>query len=319
MRVATIDVGSNTIRLLVADVLDTATWRVADQDQTVTRLGEGLARSGALSEAAMARTLTVVRGYVERAGRLGARNVHIVATSAVRESSNGRAFAAAIEAATGQRVEVVSGEVEARLTLQGVRHGLGDLTGPVLVFDIGGGSTEYVLAEGDAIRAMISLRLGVVPLAERFPFPGPVEEPRYRALCDEIRVRLGQEIPASIRAARVAHLIGTAGTVTTLAALDLGLSRYDAARVQGHRLDRPTIARLATRLSRLTLAERAALPCLEPGRADLIIPGVAIVVATLDTFGIDSLLVSDDGLREGLLVDAIDRARRSGPAAGPPA
>jgi exopolyphosphatase/guanosine-5'-triphosphate,3'-diphosphate pyrophosphatase len=318
MRLATIDVGSNTIRLLVADVPGAATWRVADQDQTVTRLGEGLARSGALSEAAMARTLTVVHGYVERARRLGAREIHIVATSAVRESPNGRAFAAAIEAATGQRVEVVSGEVEARLTLQGVRQGLGTLTGPVLVFDIGGGSTEYVLAEGDAIRAMTSLRLGVVPLAERFSFPGPVDEPRYRALYDEIRARLGQEIPESIRAARVAHLVGTAGTVTTLAALDLGLSRYDAARVQGHRLDRPTIAGLATRLGRLTVGERAALPCLEPGRADLIIPGVAIVVATLDTFGIEALRVSDYGLREGILVDAVDRARRSRPQGAPP-
>jgi exopolyphosphatase/guanosine-5'-triphosphate,3'-diphosphate pyrophosphatase len=319
MRIATIDVGSNTIRLLVADVLGAATWRVADQDQTVTRLGEGLARSGALSEAAMARTLAVVRGYVERAGRLGARDVHIVATSAVRESSNGRAFAAAIDAATGHRMDVVSGEVEARLTLRGVRCGLGALAGPVLVFDIGGGSTEYVLAEGDTIRAMTSLRLGVVPLAERFPFPGPVDEPRYRALCDEIRVRLGQELPDSIRTARVAHLVGTAGTVTTLAALDLGLPRYDAERVQGHLLDRPAIAQLSTRLSRLTVAERAALPCLEAGRADLIIPGVAIVVATLDTFGVETLRVSDYGLREGILADAIERTRPSRPGAAPPA
>lgn len=317
MRLATIDVGSNTVRLLVADVLGAATWRVADQDQTVTRLGEGLARSGALSEAAMARTLAVVRGYVERAGRLGARDIHIVATSAVRESSNGGAFAAGIEAATGQRVDIVSGAAEARLTLRGVRCGLGALGGPVLVFDIGGGSTEYVLAEGDAIHAMASLRLGVVPLAEQFPFPGPVDQRRYRALCDQIRARLGQELPESIRAARVGHLVGTAGTVTTLAALDLGLSRYDAARVQGHRLDRSTIERLSGQLGRLTVAERAALPCLEPGRADLIIPGVAIVEATLDLFGVDTLRVSDYGLREGILVDAIERAHYGSDAAPP--
>src|SRR5207249_3671839 len=199
--------------------------------------------------------------------RLGASDIRIVATSAVREASNGRAFAAAVEAATGRRVDVVSGEVEARLTLRGVRHGLGALSGPVLTFDIGGGSTEYVLSEGDTVRSMISLRLGVVPLAERFPFPGVVERARYRELHDEVRRRLDGELPDAICAARVAHLVGTAGTVTTLAALDLGLVRYDPDRVQGHVLSRAAVERLLDRLCRLTVGERAALPCLEPRRA----------------------------------------------------
>lgn len=305
MRLATIDVGSNTVRLLVADVLHPARWRLVDQDQTVTRLGEGLAHSGRLGEAPMARTLAAVRAYVERGAGLGARDVHIVATSAVREASNGRTFATAIEAATGRRVEVVSGETEARLTLRGVRSALGELTGSMLTFDIGGGSTEYVLAEGDSIRSMASLRLGVVPLAERFPFPGPVDAPRYRALCDEIRARLDGELPAAIRTARVGHLVGTAGTVTTLAALDLGLVHYDGARVQGHVLSRAAVDGLASRLGRLTVAERAALPCLEPGRADLIVPGTAIVTVTMDLARVERLKVSDYGLREGLLLEAM--------------
>src|SRR2546428_10293506 len=136
MRLSTIDVGSNTVRLLVADVLDGATWRVVDQDQTITRLGERLARSGALGEAPMARTLAVVRGYVERGVRLGARDIRIVATSAVREASNGRAFAAAVEQATGRRVDVVSREAEARLTLPGLRFRRRTLAGSPLPFDI---------------------------------------------------------------------------------------------------------------------------------------------------------------------------------------
>ncbi|PYN77630.1 MAG: exopolyphosphatase [Candidatus Rokuibacteriota bacterium] len=314
MRVSTIDVGSNTVRLLVADVTDSGTWRVVDQDQTITRLGEGLARTGGLGEAPMARTLAVVDGYVERGVRLGARDIYIVATSAVREASNGRAFAAAVEHATGQRVEVVSGEAEARLTLRGVRFGLGPLRGPVLTFDIGGGSTEYVLADDDVIQSMVSLRLGVVPLAERFSFPGAVDSRRYRALYDEVRAHLGRELPETIRTARIAHLVGTAGTVTALAALDLGLAHYDPERVQGHRLTRTTIERLSARLGGLTLGERAALPCLEPGRADLIIPGIAIVVATLDQIGLETLRVSEYGLREGILVDAIEgRHRRATP------
>jgi len=141
MRLCAIDVGSNTVRLLVADVTGVGAWRIADQDQTITRLGENLAHTGALGEAPMARTLAAVLTYVERGARLGASDIRIVATSAVREASNGRAFTAAVERATGHRVDVVSGEVEAHLTLRGVRHGLGPLSGLVLTFDIGGGST----------------------------------------------------------------------------------------------------------------------------------------------------------------------------------
>src|SRR3989454_8295323 len=150
MRLSTIDVGSNTVRLLVADVLGKATWQVVDQDQTITRLGEGLAHSGALGQAPMARTLAVVSAYVERGARLGARDIYIVTTSAVREASNGRAFASAVEQATGRRGDVVSGEAEARLTPRCVRHGLGARAGPVLTFEIGGGSTGDVLAGDDA-------------------------------------------------------------------------------------------------------------------------------------------------------------------------
>jgi len=317
MRLCAIDVGSNTVRLLVADVIGAGTWRIADLDQTITRLGENLARTGALGEAPMARTLAAVSGYVERGARLGASDIRIVATSAVREASNGRAFAVAVERATGRRVDVVSGEVEARLTLQGVRHGLGPLSGPVLTFDIGGGSTEYVLSEGDTVRSAISLRLGVVPLAERFPFPGVVPRSSYRELHEEVRRRLDRELPEAIRSARVAHLVGTAGTVTALAALDLGLVRYDPSRVQGHVLSRATVEGLLDRLCGLTVEERAVLPCLEPGRADLLIPGTAIVMATLDQIGIGEARVSEYGLREGVLVDAIEGHHGSRPGAAP--
>lgn len=308
MRRATIDLGSNTVRLLVADVEGPGRWRVVAEHQTVTRLGEGLAATGALGEVPMARTLAVVRDYVARGAALGATETRIVATSAVREAANGSVFAAAVERATGWRVRVVSGEDEARLTLLGVRHGVGPLAGPVVVFDIGGGSTEYILADGEQVRATASLRLGVVPLAERYPFPERVDRSRYAALLREVMRQLARELPAEILSARPAHLVGTAGTVTTLAALDLGLPRYDAGRVQGHRLSRAAIERLGARLGSLTVGERAALPCLEPGRADLIVPGVAIVMATLDCLGVDGLTVSDSGLREGILAAAAHAA-----------
>jgi exopolyphosphatase/guanosine-5'-triphosphate,3'-diphosphate pyrophosphatase len=308
MRVSTIDVGTNTVRLLVADVEGPGAWRVVAQHQTVTRLGEGLAAAGALGEAPMARTLAVVAGYVERGCDLGASDVRIVATSAVREAANGRAFAEAVERATGRRVEVVSGEDEARLMLRGVRSGLGRLDGRVVVFDIGGGSTEYVLAEGERILAAVSLRLGVVPLAERFPFPARVDADGFARLLGEVRGRLAAELPAPLRGGRPEHLVGTAGTMTTLAALDLGLAHYDPARVQGHALSRAAIERRLAHLGALSVAARAALPCLEPGRADLIVPGIAIVLATLDAVGADGVVVSDCGLREGLLAAAADAA-----------
>lgn len=150
--------------------------------------------------------------------------------------------------------------------------------------------------------AAVSLRLGVVDLAERHPFPARVEPARFQALRDEVAGRLASEVPAAIRDARGVRLVGTAGTATTLAALDLGLPSYDAARVQGHTLTRAAIEAQRERLGALTVDERAALPCLERGRADLIVPGTAIVLATLALLAVDRMVVSDWGLREGILI-----------------
>lgn len=307
-RLATIDLGTNTVRLLVADVTRGAgRWRPVHAEQRVTRLGEGATRTGALGAAPAARTAATVEEYVARARTAGAARIAIVATSAVREAANGRAFAADLERATGVAVRVLSGEDEGRLTLAGVTAALGPIPGVSVTFDIGGGSTEYLLARDGALGALASLRLGVVPLAERFPFPGPVEAARYAALRAEVDARLARDLPPALTAAPVDALVGTAGTVTTLAALDLGLAEYDATRVQGHVLTRGAIAAQYARLAALDVAGRAALPCLEPGRADLIVPGVAIVEATLDRLGSDRLVVSDWGLREGVLADLAAR------------
>lgn len=307
MRLATIDLGSNTVRFLVAEVTPPRGWSVVDHAQSVTRLSEGLAASGRLGEAPMARTLAVVAAYVDRATRAHADDVRIVATSAVRDAANGRSFGAALERTTGRRVDVVSGLDEARLTLRGVAHGLGPLPGRTVTFDIGGGSTEFILARDGAFATAVSLRLGVVPLAERYPFPEPVDRDRYRAMTHEVADRLERELPPEIHRARPDRLVGTAGTMTTLAALDLDLVEYDPARVQGHPLGREAVERLRERLGRLPLAARAALPCLEPGRADLIVPGIAIVTATMDALGVETLVVSDSGLREGIVADTLER------------
>jgi exopolyphosphatase/guanosine-5'-triphosphate,3'-diphosphate pyrophosphatase len=304
MRLAAIDLGSNTVHLLVADAgPGGAPFRVVESDQRVTRLGEGLAASGRLGVVPAERTARVVVEYVARARAAGAERIGIVATSAVREAANQAEFVAMLERATGEPVRVITGEEEATLTLAGVLHGLqGPLDGSTLLFDIGGGSTEYLVARAGTAVAAVSLRLGVVDLAERYPFPARVDWPRYRALQDEIAGRLARELPPAILTARPARIVGTAGTVTALAALDLGLTTYDRARIQGHTLKRTAVARLLQRLGALTAAERGALPCLEPGRADLIVPGVAVVLATLATFTAGSLVVSDAALREGVVL-----------------
>jgi len=303
---ATIDLGSNTVRYLVVEVDGGVGWRVVDQDQRVTRLGQGLAATGRLGEAPMARTASAVIEYAERARQLGATEVHVVATSAVREAVNGREFVAGVERASRAGVRIVSGEDEARLTVRGVLAGLSDLTTPLVVFDIGGGSTEFILWRGGAVAAATSLRLGVVPLAERYPFPEPVDAERYADLEREVRDQLARELPAVIAGAEFATLVGTAGTATTLAALDLGLDVYDPARVQGHRLTRAAVEAQLRRLAALTVEGRAALPCLEPGRADLIVPGVAIVVASMARLRADALVVSDWGLREGIVAELLE-------------
>ncbi|MBI1733803.1 MAG: Ppx/GppA family phosphatase [Candidatus Rokubacteria bacterium] len=314
MRLATIDLGTNTVRLLVAESPRPPAWRLVHHEQQVTRLGEGLWPDRVLRDAPMTRTAAAVAAYVERARALGADVVRIAATSAVREALNGPAYAARLEAATGVAVEVVSGEDEARLTIRGVRGALGGVrgalggvSGTLLVFDIGGGSTEYILARGRDVVASVSLHLGVVRLAERFPFPDPVEPARYQAMEDEVAAQLARELPPAITGARIDHLVGTAGTVTALAAIDLGLTTYDGDRVQGHRLDRDTVRGQLARLGALTVRQRAAVPCLEPGRADLIVPGIAIVLATMRTLSAPALVVSDAGLREGMMSEAVAR------------
>ncbi len=303
-RLASIDLGTNTVRLLVVQTEPTGGWQVLEQDQVVTRLGEGLAARGRLGEAPMARTRAVVAAYLTRARRADVAEVRIIATSAVREATNGADFCAALEA-IGAAVQVVSGEDEARLTVLGIVRGLGSPPESLLAFDIGGGSTEFVLARDGRVSASVSLRLGVVDLAERYPFPTAVPWPRYHEMEADVRRRLREELPPAIRQASLPDLVGTAGTVTTLAALDLGLTRYDGSRVHGHRLERVVVERLRDRLGALSVTERAALPCLEPGRADLIVPGVAITLAALDVTGAGAVLVSDWGLREGILAEAV--------------
>ena len=202
-------------------------WRSVHQTQAITRLGEGLAATGQLGEPAMIRTIAVVADFCRRAEAQGAREILIVATSAVREALNREEFLDRVERSVGHPVEVVPGEEEVRLALLGVLDGLPDLPGSFVLFDIGGGSTEFALVRDRRVAAAVSLPFGVVPLAERYATAGPVDWSRYAEIKQAIRSRLGDGLRGFAAASRPVHLVGTAGTVTTLAALDQELRVYD--------------------------------------------------------------------------------------------
>jgi exopolyphosphatase/guanosine-5'-triphosphate,3'-diphosphate pyrophosphatase len=302
---AAIDLGTNTVRVLVAET-DPATGLVPRwADQVVTRLGEGLARRGTLALDATERTLAAVRRYRDRAQALGAAEILLVATAAVRQAEDGGEFLARLRAEPGIRPRVVSGEEEAGLTLRGAAWGLGPVPGTFALLDVGGGSTELLVAEGARVLTAVSLTLGVVSLAERFFAGDSVAVGDLAACRAHVDARLRDEAWPLVRPYRPATLVATAGTPTTLAALDLGLRAYDPMRVQGHRLTARAIERLTTWLAALPLAARARVPGLEPGRADVIVPGAVVLAQALCGLGLPAAVVSDAGLREGILLDAI--------------
>jgi len=302
---AAIDLGTNTVRVLVAEA-DPATGLVPRwADQVVARLGEGVAGRGTLAPAAADRALAAVRGYRDRARALGAAEVLLVATAAVRQARDGSDFVARLRAEPGIRPRVASGDEEAHLTLLGATWGLGGTTGIVGLLDVGGGSTEVLVADGARVLATASLNLGVVQLVERFFVHDPVRPVELAACRAYVDGRLRDEAWPRIRPYRPATLVATAGTPTTLAALDLGLCAYDPARVQGHQLSLLAIERLTERLAALPIAERARMPGLEPGRADVIVPGGVVLGAALAGLGLLTAVVSDTGLREGVLLDAV--------------
>ncbi|MEZ5863027.1 MAG: Ppx/GppA phosphatase family protein [Geminicoccaceae bacterium] len=303
-RIAALDLGTNNCRLLVAEPHDTA-FEVVDSFSRITRLGEGLAGSGALGEAAIRRTLAALAVCKRVIDRNRVAELRCVATEACRRASNGAAFIARVEREIGLRLEVLSQDEEARLALLGCLPLIDDAADELLMVDIGGGSTEVLWMDraaggpGDAV----SLPLGVVTLAESFG--REPDESEYAAMVDTARqalteVALGGFVPRSLEPPAV-QMLGTSGTVTTLAAVHLGLRRYDRRRVDGLDLPYAAIAAVTERLRRLDHQGRAAHPCIGQGRADLVIAGCAILDAIHDCWPISRLHVADRGVREGIL------------------
>jgi len=300
-RVAAIDCGTNSIRLLVADV-DAGAGTLVDVDRRlqIVRLGQGVDETGRLSAAGLERTLAACRDYARVIERLGAERVRMVATSATRDAANRDDFVYGVQAVLGVTPEVVSGAVEAELSFTGATREL-DSAGlsPYLVVDIGGGSTEFVLGT-DRPEAVRSVDVGCVRLTERHLRADPPTPAQVAAARDHIDSGL-DEAARSVPLDRARTLVGLAGSVTTVAAIALRLPRYDPERIHRARIPAADVHTVTARLLALSSAERAALPVMHPGRADVIAAGALILDAVLERLPqVCDVLVSEHDILDGM-------------------
>jgi exopolyphosphatase/guanosine-5'-triphosphate,3'-diphosphate pyrophosphatase len=294
MRVAAIDLGTNTTRLLVADVegdrVDEVSRRTA-----ITRLGEGVDARRRLLPLPIARVRNVLSEYRRELESLGAERALAVATSAVRDAENGEAFLGEVEWSYGFKTRLLTGEEEAELTIRGASGGRA-LPPSTVVIDIGGGSTELI-TEGHRL----STDLGSVRLTERFLPSDPPTEDELDALAIAVRSVLTEQVPDTLTARQG---IGVAGTITSLAALDLGLVDYDPDRVHGHKLGDGAVRAQLERLAALPLAERREVPGLEPERAPVIVAGAVILREVMRHLGLAAIEASERDILHGAALEA---------------
>jgi exopolyphosphatase / guanosine-5'-triphosphate,3'-diphosphate pyrophosphatase len=304
MRIASIDIGTNTIRLLIGELLEQGT--VVEKlhiERVITRLGEGFSQNnGTISEQAAERTIQALCRFNEMLGDYGVEHTRAVATSVIRESSNGEEFKELANRETGLNIEIISGDEEARLTVNGVLGSISVTTEDALIFDIGGGSTEYIHIRGNTIISLRSIPLGVVHMTEQYLTNDINSEAELAHLSKYIDNIIESELTDfDIPDINSLSLIGTAGTPTTLAAIELKLDTYDPSKVNDFILSRDMIVQMLRTLRAMTAKERLSLPGLEKGREDLIVAGALTTLSTMNRFSKDSLVVCDGGLLEGVL------------------
>jgi len=301
-RVAVIDVGTNSARLLVADVAGSEVAPVARRS-TVTRLGRGVDLSGRLSAEAIEDACRAIGDYIATIGELEVESVEAIATSAVRDSENGSAFVAELRERFALSARVLDGEEEARLTYLGASSERTP-TEPTLVVDIGGGSTELVVGTGEEIAFHASLQAGVVRHTERHIASDPPTAIELEALAADVRGLIEASGGGSVEAEAG---IAVAGTPTSLAAIEMALEPYDPNRVHGHVLLLPSIQRMLSQLASSPLSERIEIAGMHPERAPTIVAGVVILVETMRAFGLEEIEVSEHDILYGTAIAAAAR------------
>lgn len=296
MRVAAIDCGTNAIRLLIADVTGDKLVDVARRMEIV-RLGEGVDRTGLLAPAAIERTRKALLGYAAEIAELGVSRVRMCATSATRDAGNAQDFRDMVRGVLGVDPEVITGEEEATLSFLGAVQGL-DAEGPYLVFDLGGGSTEFVTGTTTVERA-ISMDIGCVRMTERH-LHGDPPTPAELAAAEADITRAVDTALAAVSGREARTLVGLAGTVTTVAALALQLEGYDSERIHHSRIPAADVARVTDQLLSMPVAERRALPVMHPGRADVIGAGALIERIIVERSGHDMVIASEHDILDGI-------------------
>jgi exopolyphosphatase/guanosine-5'-triphosphate,3'-diphosphate pyrophosphatase len=299
-RVAAVDCGTNTIRMVIAD-LDPATGEQHDLDRRseIVRLGQGVDRTGEFAPDALRRTLEMAAEYAEAIAGRDVESVRVIGTSAARDARNGDRFRAAMHASFGVPVEVVSGDEEARLAHAGALRGVAGhprAAPPVLVVDVGGGSTEFVMEVDGAVTGQ-SLDIGSVRMTERFLRSDPPTPAEVRAAGDAVDAAVGS---LTVPTGRAASVVGVAGTVTTIAAMVLGLPAYQATEIHRSWLPRDRVFRAVDDLSAMTVRQRRELGFMAPGRADVIAGGGLVVAGTLRRLELPGLLVSESDILDGI-------------------
>ncbi len=312
MRYASIDVGTNTLRLLVAEQHGSELKPIVYR-RRITRLGGSYTEGRGISHDAAQRTFAALEDFRKEIDRSGATATMAFATSVVRRACNREWFREEVRKRTGIDITVITGGEEARLSLLGVLSVIDDRSGKKLVMDVGGGSTEFIATVDGVAAGAWSMELGVVHLTEKYlksdpPSAGELKEidREVMGVLDELKSRMRQDgVEPSEFCTDGAAFVGTAGTITTLAAIDQDLEEYDRTRINNYTLKVEGIAAIFRRISAMSLREREEVLKLEKGREDLIIPGTAITLLAMEAFGFKEAKVSDAGLLEGIILDRL--------------
>jgi exopolyphosphatase / guanosine-5'-triphosphate,3'-diphosphate pyrophosphatase len=310
VRIGAVDIGTNSVRLLVADVDEKERLRTAHRMGEIARLGEGLDRTGVIDEAAAARTLECLERFVHEAEYSGASRIRVAGTNALRVARNGCEIAARFSERIGYPVEILTGEEEARLVFLAVMSGLSRPRGRSVVVDIGGGSTEIICGEAEEGVQLISLELGCVRLTERLVISDPPADSELEAVRRHVLEVFADKL-GSFQLGEVERAVGVGGTVTAFGALDLGLVKYDPSRIENHCLTRERIAAIAKQLCTIPLSQRRDLAGVSRGRADIIPAGAIILSELVNRFAVSGVYVSTRGLRYGLVLSEARKPDRA--------
>lgn len=302
-RYAVIDIGTNSVKFNISERRDDGTWLTIVDRAEITRLGEGLEKTGEISSDAMERTVSAICAMVEEARKTDVAKIAAVGTMGMRTARNSQQFIDAVEQRCGVKIEVISGDEEGRLAYIAVKSGLGLAEGSLAIFDTGGGSSQFTFGHGAVVQERFSVNVGAVRYTEKYGLSGVVSSDQLQGALSAIAADLkrldGRASPDA--------LVGMGGAITNIAAVKHSLAKYDPNVIQGSVIDRGEVERQIELYRSKSLDDRRTIIGLQPKRADVILAGVCIVKTVMDKLQKDTLSVSDRGLRHGLLIDRFSK------------